>query len=61
METTQTGIRFPNDLLDKIKKIADHDMRTVTNTVIIGMRKFVEDWERSNSPTMTEMPSRKKK
>ncbi len=46
MQTKQVGMRIPNDLLEKVKAMAEEDGRSVTNMVVHLLRlqlKFHEE------------------
>lgn len=60
-ETVQTGLRFPEELLNKIKYIANKDRRSINNTVIIGMEEYVSDWEAQNEAITTAQVKKAKK
>lgn len=45
---SQTGLRFPEELLEKIKYVAFMERRSITNTVLIGMEEFIKNWEVEN-------------
>lgn len=61
MELKQTGIRIPEDLLDDIKKLAELDMRTISATITIGMRAYVESRKEEIKPsTMLDTSSAKR-
>lgn len=47
-DTKQTGIRFPESLMGKLKYIAMKDRRTFTNALIIMVEDGIAKWEAEN-------------
>jgi len=55
MDTVQTGIKIPKDLLFKVKYMAWHDRNTITDTVISALKDHVNAWEIENGTITPEM------
>ena len=51
----QTGLRLPEDLMNDIKEIAEKERRTITNTVIIGLEKFIEQWKSEHKYMLVDL------
>lgn len=60
-ELKQTGIRFPSEVLDKMKYIAWFDRRTVTNTIVIACEEYINEWESANDPITKDKMKKVKK
>lgn len=47
-KTIKHVIRFPSDLYDKLRKIAEREDRSINSQVVASIRQAVEQYEREH-------------